>query len=262
MPTQQQQKKNIVIDPERLLPVEAVLEALLQSKRAGDLRKGREIRMLVDQLMADGWHGRVRLLGFHPVAGRALAAIVSLATPGLVWDGTQPLPAGEPFLMAITIPYYYPKAGLSVKFIGSSIPWCPHVVHPDQRFQPALRDLAPELQEMLREGAGHCCYARDSELTGEPAPNGDLNVLIYSVAAIVSLQQYWGEAGTLNPLALGHAKEFGAVNGPSLPYPVAGTNGAAIMPAIAVESAGDTEQEDDFKYIDDDESEQGGNENA
>ena len=34
MPTQQQQRKNIVIDPERLLPVEAVLGALLQSKRA------------------------------------------------------------------------------------------------------------------------------------------------------------------------------------------------------------------------------------
>ena len=277
--TEQQQQER-VFDPAKLLSVETVV-GRLQAGGAADIRKAREIKMLQDRIRGP-WHGLVELYGFQPSVDRetaerlqlnppefvwkdeqsrpprAIAAILSLNTPGLVWNGEQPMPAQQPFLLAIVVPYYYPKVRPTAKFLGSAIPWCAHVIHP--RFLPPDRSLPPELQEMLRiEGAGHCCYGRASDWTEEPEPCGDLCVILHGISSIISLARYWGEAGTLNRAALKWTERHGKPIGPSLPYPVIGGAGAPAEPSAPGETG---EQEDDFEWVTDETGQEGGNDNA
>jgi len=219
-----------------------VVQRLLASANVCDQRKGRDLAQLLD-LSRGPWAGRFQVLGFRPGPDRSLGVVCLMRANGLLRSGAQPEPL-DTWFFVLAVPHSYPLAAPVARFIRA-IPYCGHVVHP--RFLPDLTRLPAELQEHLREGAGHVCWVRSGQWTADAS--NSLAVAVWHVSRLITFAKSHGEAGSVNPSARDYAlreAEAGRLPlGPPLPYPLEnGAPGAADCTA-ATDEAGD----DDVEWV-------------
>ena len=229
-----------------------VVRILAASENVCDRRKGHDLAELFE-LSRGKWKDRFWIFGLGRGERRSLVVLCLLrGVRSLIWENG--VSVGDSFKFALTISYDYPLSLPGITFLGSPIPFNPHVI--DERFLPVdSASLSPELRAYMYGGRGRACYLRASQWN---ASEDNLAVCVWQMSRILAGTVYPEEV-SLNP----KARDFmlqrkDAVReepelGPPLPYPVeAQETGTREAFATEEEDGGDA-----LEWVEEEEKENG-----